>query len=483
MMLLRLGAFILLPLLFWNGAGLSAAPHLAVFTTAVLLWSTETLPLPVTGLLIPVLAVLYGIAGAASAFEPFGSPIIGLLAGSLIVVRAVQVHGLDQRISLGLLSLPIVRTSPNWLFIVLSLLASFLGMWMSNTATCALLLPICLAIIATVEEKTHHQAAHHSAFAHRLLLTIAFFPSIAGMTTPIGSLPNAIAFQYLQQAGIELSFLWWMGHALPIAVALGLLCFGLLAWRYPLRGFALPDTLLMSENPECKKSNSLSAQRKVVALIGLVVLLWLIPSIVPLLTIGGTTVSLSSMFPVSVPPIIGATLLFAIEDRGRPLLSWRDTLAIDWGILFLFGGGLCLGAILDLSGLPTLFAEGITRWTEANVLVFVFLIVGVSVVLSEFVSNTATAAMLLPIATAAAKTLGLATHTIDVSVATAIVALGCVMGAGLGYMLPVSTPPNALVYNTGKIPTRHLMLLGFLLDCCGAATITGGVGLWLFVYS
>jgi sodium-dependent dicarboxylate transporter 2/3/5 len=451
---------------------LAEAPHrlAAVLAMMMVFWVTEALPLAVTAMLGPVLAVVLRVAPARAAFASFADPVIFVFIGSFILAQAMFVHGVDRRIAYTALSWRFVGSSAGRILVMFGAVTTVLSMWMSNTATTAMMFPIGLSIAAHL---TRTGAVGARNFALVTMLITAFGASIGGMGTPVGTPPNLIGIGMLQRlAGIEVTFFQWMALGVPVMVIM----FGLIAVQFYFagaRGVVLGEGSTQAVRDELTKLGPLSVgQRNVLVAFGITVVLWLTPGLLAVAGLDGSPIarSYAAAMPESVAAMLGAFLLFFMPvnwQERRFTLTWDDALKIDWGIVFLFGGGLAMGEMAFSTGLAEAMGKGITSWLPSQTtLALTMLFTGTAIVLSEATSNTAAANMILPIAIAVAKAAG---------VSPLEPALGATLGASMGFMMPVSTPPNAIVYSSGLVPLTSMMRYGVLLDIAGFFVIVGAV--------
>ena len=466
---LFLGPLVLIALLL---APLPLAPPAhklaGILGMMIVLWVTEALPLAITAMLGPILAILFGVAPARAALSSFADPVIFVFIGSFILAEAMFVHGVDRRIAYTALSRPFVGTSAGRILIVYGLVTTVLSMWMSNTATTAMMYPIGLSIAAHLARSGATGARH---FALVAMLITAFGASIGGMGTPVGTPPNLIGIGMLERlTGADITFLQWMAIGVPAAVIM----FGFIAVQFYFvgaRGVTLGTGSMQMVRDEMDKLGRVSrAERNVLVAFGITVVLWLIPGVLALTGYDQTPFgrAYAQSVPESVAAMIGAFLLFLIPIDWRTrrfTLTWDEALKIDWGIVFLFGGGLAMGELAFQTGLAEAMGKGITAWLPSHTTVaLTLLFTGAAIVLSEATSNTAAANMIVPIAIAVSQAAGV--RAIEP-------ALGATLGASMGFMMPVSTPPNAIVYSSGFVPITAMIRYGILLDIAGFFVISG----------
>jgi solute carrier family 13 (sodium-dependent dicarboxylate transporter), member 2/3/5 len=448
----------------------------AILAMVVVLWITEALPMAVTAVLGPVLAVVFLVAPAQAALAPFADPIIFLFIGSFILAQAMFVHGVDRRIAYTALSSRLVGASAARILTVYGGVAAVLSMWISNTATTAMMFPIGLSIVAHLQRvgATDDEArARLRKFALAMMLITSFGASIGGMGTPVGTPPNLIGIGMLERiAGVRISFFDWMAIGLPIVAIL----FTFLVVMFYLsagRGVAVGRDSAALVSRELAKLGPVSrGQRNVLLAFGITVALWIFPGF---LAIAGADQSAfgraySASVPEGVAAMIGALLLFVLPiDWGarRFTLTWNEAVRIDWGIVLLYGGGLAMGQLAFSTGLAKAMGEGVTAWLPSHTtFALTALFTAAAIVLSEATSNTASANMIVPIVIAVSTAAGV--RPIEP-------ALGATLGASMGFMMPISTAPNAIVYSSGHIPITAMMKYGLALDVAAFVVIVTAV--------
>ena len=433
----------------------------AVMALVITLWLTEALPLAITAILGPCIAVVLGITTGRAALAPFADPIIFLFIGGFMLAQAMFVHGVDRRIAYGALALPGVGTSAFRILLVYGAVCTTLSMWISNTASTAMMFPIGLSILAHLW-RTSADKDRVRRYALALMLITSFGPSIGGMGTPVGTPPNLIGIGMLQKiVGVEVSFFSWMALGVPIVVML----FGYLVLQFyftSVRGFdvAAGSTELVHRELE-RLGKQTTGQRNVLIAFGFTILLWIAPGLLAIAGADQTAFArgYAAHMPEGVAAMIGATLLFVLPVDWRErrfTLTWDQAVKIDWGITLLYGGGLALGEMTFSTGLAQAIGEGVTTWLPSqSPLALTVLFTAAAIVVSEAASNTASANMIVPIAIAVSQAAGV--RPIEP-------VLGATLGASMGFMMPVSTAPNAIVYSSGYVPIGKMMRHGVFLD-------------------
>ncbi len=473
------GPILFLVLLAWP-MHLAPAPHklAAILAMMVVLWMTEALPLAVTALAGPTLAIVLQVAPAREAFAPFADPIIFLFIGSFMLAEAMFVHGLDRRIAFGALASRMVGGSPARILFVYGAVSAGISMWISNTATAAMMFPIGLSIVAHLTEGRESDPGSRE-FATAMMLMTAFAASIGGLGTPIGTPPNLIGIGMLSRiAGIDISFFRWMLLGLPLVALL----FAFLVVYFnsrALNGMTLDAKRAGRIAEELHRLGPLSVgQRNVLIAFGVTATLWIAPGVLAILGLAGSRFGhgVAAAVPESVAAVAGAILLFVLPVSWRArrfTLDWGEAARIDWGIILLFGGGLAMGEMAFSTGLAGALGHAITGWLPVkSAAALTVLFTGVAIAMSEAASNTASANMIVPVAIAVAQAAGV--NPLEP-------ALGATLGASMGFMMPISTPPNAIVYSSGHVPIAAMMRHGIALDIAGFVLIVGvvvGVG-WM----
>jgi len=464
---------LLLPL-----SGLSPDAHrlAGIIAWVIVWWITEPVPIPVTALLGAVLCVLLGVSSAKIVFAPFADPIIYLFLGSFILARGMSVHGLDKRFAYRLMSIRWVGNSAGRTLFMFGAVAAFISMWISNTATTAMMFPIGLGIIyamsGMISEKTgKYIDPCRLRFGTGMMLMAAYAASAGGIGTPVGTPPNLIGLAMMQELlNVRISFFQWMLFAVPLLVAMYFLLFALM------RVLNKPEVNRIRGGHEAVKRELerlgrwTRGQKNVLAAFLVAVVLWVTPGF--LAVVAGTDSPLNKIYsgrvPEAVAALTAAALLFILPVNWRErefTLTWKQATEIDWGTLLLFGGGLTLGEMMFKTGLADAVGRGLLAVSGAgSTWGLTFAAIWVSIIVSEATSNTASATMVVPVIISVAKASG---------VNPVPPAIGATLAASWGFMLPVSTPPNAIVYGSGMVPITKMIRAGILFD------IGGGLVIWL----
>jgi sodium-dependent dicarboxylate transporter 2/3/5 len=431
----------------------------------VVLWVTEALPLPVTALLGASACVVLGVAPAKEVFAPFADPLMFLFIGAFVLARGIFLHGLDRRVAYAVLSLPWVGARPGRILFAFGAATALISAWISNTATTAMMFGIGLSILAALRSRTSGETID-PRYASALMLMTAFAASIGGLATPVGTPPNLIGIGFMRSLlGIEVPFFRWVLLGVPIVAAL----FGFLVVYLNAVGPAgvreLPAGADLIRHERAQLGPWTRGQRSVAIAFGVTVALWVAPGFVALLAgeDGAVYLALTRRIPEGVAALVGATLLFILPGKEGPAITWREATQIDWGVVLLYGGGFALGVLSFQTGLAEALGRGLTGLLplEGSFGLLVAAVI-LAAVLSETTSNTASANMVVPVVIAIANAAGL--DPLEP-------ALGATFGSSLGFMLPVSTPCNAIVYGSGYIPLGRMIRWGLALDLVGVVVI------------
>ncbi len=406
----------------WPSPDSNQAVVAATLVAVIVLWVTEVIPLYVSALTGSFLLLALGDFSAGEIFQPYFDPVIVLFLGGFVLARALQKYEIDRRVAHEVLKR--LGDSPLIFVLGLMLVTAFLSMWMSNTASAAIMIPI--SIIVLRENNLFHK---HSRFARGAVLAVAYAATIGGIGSLVGSPPNAIAARYLGENGISLDFLEWMLKALPF-VLLALLFTWLL--------------LFLFNKPEIEKiefkyeAMPINRPQKLIFLVFLI-------TVVGWLSTKYTGLSAST---VALIPVIS---LFALG-----LLDENDLGRISWPTLLLFGGGLSLGSAVSQVGIDIWLASMVKVWI-ANIPLFLALtaLVFFGILVTMVASNTASAAILIPLMLPLSSSLGIDMKSIALLIA---------IGVSLDFMMPVGTPPSAIAYSTGVVSVRDMIRNGFMVN-------------------
>ena len=416
-------------------------------TLCIFWWIFEPIPIPVTSLLPLALMPMFGVLTPAQTGAAYGSPLILLLLGGFLLSRGMESTGAHKRVALGVIRL-VGSDSPRRLVLGFMIAGAVLSMWISNTATVLMLLPVALAVLDSAEQKER--------LAAPLLLGLAWSCSIGGLGTPIGTPPNLIFMQvYEDTTGLTIGFTQWMSWGLPIVVTLIALAALWLTRSLPEKlKVTLPDAVAWR-----------SAEKRVLMIFGITAFLWM--------TRAGPFGGWRELLGVpiandaSVAFLAVIVLFISRDDEGRPLITWQEAASIPWGVLLLFAGGICLASAFAASGLSALAGEALVGLATLPTYLMLLLICLAVMFMTEATSNTATTALLMPILAAAALAAGVEPLLLMVPAA---------MSASCAFMLPVATAPNAVIYGTDRVAISTMFREGLLLNLVGAFVVS--LGLW-----
>jgi len=388
---------------------------------------------------------LLGVLSPSEVGEAYGSPLILLLLGGFLLSKAMEHSGAHRRIALGMVALFGV-SSGRRLVMGFMCAAAVLSMWISNTATALMLLPVALAVLDAVDDK--------SRLAPPLLLGIAYAANIGGLGTPIGTPPNLIFMQvYQETTGEVISFTQWMGWALPVVILM-----------VPAMALILTRNLRDALELQLPEVGPWRAhERRVMVVFGLTALAWITRSE----PFGGWKVWFdlpqANDASVALLAVVALFLLPSGNGQGQRLLNWERASTIPWGVLLLFAGGICLAKGFVSSGMSELIGLWLTEMTNMPIYLLMALVCLMVTFMTEGTSNTASTALLMPILAAAALAAGISPELIMVPAA---------MSASCAFMLPVATGPNTVVFGTGQITTARMAREGFIINLLGAVVIS-----------
>lgn len=412
---------------------------LSILVFVAILWLTEAIHVSITALLVPLLAVFLGVFNTQTALNNFSNSIIFLFLGGFALAAALHKQKLDQAIADKVLL--IARGKMSVAVFMLFGVSAGLSMWISNTATTAMMLPLVLGVMSKLDAKKNH-----STYLF-VLLGIAYSASIGGIATLVGSPPNAIA-----AAEVGLSFTEWMELGLPISLILMPIAILIL---YTMTKPDLSHEFELDHKPV----EWTNGKKVTLAIFLLTVTFWIFSK--PINAMLGGFAKFDTLVAIGAILLLGASR--AVE--------WKDIeKTTDWGVLILFGGGICLSNVLKATGTSVFLANGLAGFLEqAGILITILSVVAFVVFLTEFASNTASAALLVPVFATIAEALGLSPVILSALIAVA---------ASCAFMLPVATPPNAIVFGTGHIKQQEMMRIGMVLNIACIAALT--LFAWLF---
>lgn len=448
----------------------------AVLLGVIVLWVTEAVPIPIGGLLGVAIVVFLGVAPVDEVLAPFGSSTVFTFIGAFILAQAMLKHGVARRFAFRILALPRVGQSTTGVIVAFGAITALLSAFVSNTATVAMLLPTAMGILGVVAKLLQVQGKVSDDFdplrlrvGAAIMLMLAYSAGVGGLLTPVGSPPNLIGRGLIEEAtGERISFGQWMVLAAPVC----LLMFAVLAF-----------VLIKLNKPELKRIDGVTeyvheqraemgtlsrAEKNTLIAFGVTVTLWVLPGIFAVIFGNDSDIygTVSDRLDEGAVAVFGAALLFLLPTDWKSrefTLRWKDAAAIDWGTILLFGTGIIFGSLLAGTGLAetigTSVADGLGLGSVVAITIFAVLL---AIVVSETTSNTASAAVVVPIIIPVAMAAGINPF---------VPALAATFAASFGFMLPVSTPQNAIAYGSGAVPITTMIRSGLTFDILGAVLI------------
>lgn len=402
----------------------------AIFAFAAGCWVLEVFPLPITGLMVPVVLSLLGVFSPQEAFAPFSNSIIFLMIGGLVLGQAVKKYGLDKWIGYNLISYS--QGKIDQLILLTMLATAFLSMWMSNTVAIAVILPIALSIMTAIPEQLVN-------LRKKMLLGISISTSLGGMAMLTGSTPAMIAAALLEQEG-TFGFLQWAYYGLPVSLGSLAVAFLILKRMFPSPKLTLNLDEVLEQKKQAERFTG--SQKRVIAIFLGTIILWFM---------GGQIEEMLGM-PASISSAALVSILAVLVMFGSNLLDLRDLQSIQWELVFLVGGGLLLGEAMIASGAAGQISGALFSLNNVAPTIVLPLVFGmISLSLTNFISNSATGAMLIPIAIETSRLLGITPVPFVMAVA---------LSAIIAFITPVGVPSTALVYSTGRLSKGELIKAG-----------------------
>jgi sodium-dependent dicarboxylate transporter 2/3/5 len=431
---------------------------LAIAALMITLWVTEALPMPVVALLPLVLFPLLGIAKIEDTAAPYADKIIFLFMGGFMLGLAIEKWHLHKRIALGIVN--ITGTSGNRIILGFILASGLLSMWLSNTATTMMMFPIAISVIG-VMEANHQQNGNIKHFSVAILLSIAYASNFGGIATIIGTPPNVAYVGQLQKYyGYSFDFSQWMMICTPLSIIILFSLYVVMTkWLYPnhIKADLTTKTLIKSEVVKLGKLSK--AEKRVMVVFITTALLWIFKDLINKLNL----VKLDD----TIIALLGGITLFIVPsgeaDEHITLLNWKDTKNMSWGILLLFGGGISLATQLEKVGLIAKLGAWIAAYAGTNLFVLILMIAIISTFISEVMSNVAQVIVFAPVIAGMADAL----HINPI-----ILGLPMTLGASCAGMLPMGTPPNAIVFASGQLQLKHMIKTGFIMNIICIILIT-----------
>lgn len=460
-------AFMALTLLVSAPFGMSQESWLVVGLTFWMAswWISEAVPIPVTSFLPLVIAPLLKLDSLTAVAQPYAHPLIFLFLGGFVISIAMERWSLHKRIALHTMLL--VGSKPSQQIGGIMLVTAFLSMWMSNTATTVMMLPIALSIMQLLKQDNDD-----SQFSKALLLAIAYAASIGGLATLIGTPPNALMAAFLaDNYDIHIGFAQWMMLGLPLSIVMLALCWlWLTKAAYQVDNIAAIETKSLFRDQLSQLGRMQRGEKAVLVIFSLTVFFWIFNSFIVKLTglpLNDTVIAMAAALLLLVLPL---------DRKNTRILTWEETHKLPWGILMLFGGGLSLAALITKSGLASFIADQVILLGDVPFWVMILVVTAVIVFLTEVTSNTATAAGFLPLLAPVALAMSGTPMTLVIPAAIA---------ASCAFMMPVATPPNAIVFSSGQLKISDMAKAGFALNIISVAMVsivTLTLARWVFAF-
>jgi sodium-dependent dicarboxylate transporter 2/3/5 len=450
----------------------------AVLSWTVVWWICEPIPLAMTALFSSVLCVVFGIGEARAVFAPYADPIIYLFLGSFMLAEAMSIHGLDKRFAYGIMSLKFVGNSTGRILLAFGFICAFLSMWISNTASAAMMFPIAIGIVYALADIQFKRTGRKVdplklRFGTGMMLMTAYAASAGGIGTPVGTPPNLIGIAMIEKfCGVKIAFFQWMSFAIPLLILLFALLYFLMYFLHKPEAARIEGGTEFVLEERGKLGEWTRGQKNALFCFLVTVTLWLIPGILSVAYGDAAPISRAygRLMPEGVAAVIGALLLFLLPvdwKKREFTISWAQATKIDWGTLLLFGGGITLGAMMFETKLAEVIGTNLLAISGAKSVWGITLgAIYIAMLVSETSSNTASANMVIPVMIALAQ-------AADVNPLPP--AIGATLGASLGFMMPVSTPPNAIVYGSGMVPITAMIRAGIFFDVLGGLVIWAGL--------
>jgi sodium-dependent dicarboxylate transporter 2/3/5 len=445
--------------------GESSSMLLGITLTMILSWVMEALPMPVVALIPLFTFPLLNIQPIEAVSKAYANPVIFLFLGGFMLGLGIEKWGLHRRIALGIVRF--TGSSGDRIVLGFIFATAFISLWLSNTATTMMMFPIALSVIQVLKQK-NELTGNLSNFSITLMLAIAYASNLGGIGTIIGTPPNVAYVGYIEKEipGLQVGFMNWMLLCLPIGLLLILALYGVMVkWLYPnhIRSSVMMDAVIESE---WQALGPLTAtQKRVLWIFGITVLLWMLR--VPInkfqswFELDDTIIALLGGFCLFVTPA-PASVSGETEKKDPHLLEWEDTRNMAWGILLLFGGGLALAGALEKAGLIIQLGEWMAQYAGAG-FGLVLLVVTLSIFIGELMSNVAQVIVFAPVVTALAKALHMDPLLLGIPMTLAASCAG---------MLPMGTPPNAIVFASGHLRLRHMLVVGGIMNLIAIVLIT-----------
>jgi len=420
-------------------------------------WITEAVPIAITALLPLVLFPLSGGLDLPTTSASFGHKYIFLYMGGFIIAIAIEKWNLHKRIALNIIN--IIGSDVRMIILGFMVATAFLSMWISNTATSVMMLPIGVAIIKQLQDNPNTVEDENRLFGKALMLAIAYSASIGGMATLIGTPPNLVlAGVILDTYGYEITFVQWLMFGLPVSLLLLAIC-----WLYLTKyAFTFKQKEFPGGKAEIKRLldqlGKISYEEKMVALVfGLTAFCWITRSFILQRFLPGLDDTIIAIFFSII------LFLLPTKNKKRKIIIWEEAVKMPWGIILLFGGGMALAKGFETSGLAIWIGDQMGSLSNLHILLLLLILIASVNFLTEITSNLATTAMLLPV---------LAPMALNIGVHPFVLMVGAAVAASCAFMLPVATPPNAVVFGSGYLRIPDMVSKGFLMNIISIILLT-----------
>ena len=449
------GPFIFAVLLNANPAfGLNpeAWKVIALAAWMVAWWITEAMPLPVTALLPMIILPMLGVFTQEEASAPYASPIVFLFMGGFLIALGMEKRNLHSRIALNLIR--VIGTNPNGIILGFMIATAFLSMWISNTATAVMMLPIAMSVVKLLSERiSDENKIGVKNFSLVLLLGIAYAANIGGTATIIGTPPNVVMVGYLDQFyGYDMAFGKYLMVGVPAAIIMITITYILLTKiLYPNKIKGQKDTGELVTNKLLALGKVSRAEGLVAIIFVLTALTWIFRS--PINNLIG-----SNLLNDTLIGMAGGILMFIIPvnlKKGEFIMDWSATKELPWGILLLFGGGLTLAKAMEVTGIIQTVGEAVSGNSQWELWLLLLVLTSIMLFMTELMSNVALCVIFLPVV------LGIAD---GLNIPPLMLAIPVTLASSYAFMMPVSTPPNAIVYSSGYISMKQMVKAGFILN-------------------
>lgn len=437
-----------------------ATKVIAVGVLMITWWISEAAPNAITALIPLILFPALGVMNMSEAAAPFANPVVFLFMGGFMIALALEKHKLHERIAINLIR--ITGTTGNGIILGFTLSSGLISMWISNTATALMMLPIGASVIQLLKRSGNNESLTKGEknFALGLMLSIGYAASLGGMATIIGTPPNVVFVGFVKQFhNHDVSFFRWMIIGVPLALITLFACYFMITrWLFPNNLPKIEGSDLLIAN-KLRELGPMRKEEKLTLLVfGLTSLFWIFQQ-------GINSLFGGDIFNDTNIAVTGGVLMFLVPvdfKSDQFLISWDDTKKLPWGILILFGGGICLAKGMESTGIIKAIGTSIASQQGISIWTMMLLLTVASIVLTEFMSNVALVTIFVPVVFGIADGLGFDPY---------ILALPVTFAASCAFMFPISTPPNAIVFSSGHIKMKDMILAGFILDILCLAII------------